>query len=139
MSRSRCGTRTHARTILSNYKPKADLLVLDGIPRSVSQARLLSEHIEVLAVVHLTCKDKEEMIRRLRRRPQGEPRRRCQRRCDPPTLEVYERETFPVLEHYPAHLIHNIDAIGSPAVVLMHVLDILAPVQERHFQNTLVQ
>lgn len=130
----------HARTILSNYKPKADLLVLDGIPRSVSQARLLSEHIEVLAVVHLTCKDKEEMIRRLRRRALKENRADDAREdVIRRRWEVYERETFPVLEHYPAHLIHNIDAIGSPAVVLMHVLDILAPVQERHFQNTLVQ
>lgn len=127
-----------ARTILSDYKPKADLLVLDGIPRSVNQAELLSEHIDVLAVIHLTCKDKEEMIRRLRRRALKENRVDDAREdVIRKRWDVYEKETFPVLNHYPKKLIHNVDAIGSPAVVLMHVLDILAPVQEKHFQISL--
>ncbi len=127
-----------ARTILSDYKPKADLLVLDGIPRSVSQAKLLAEHIEVLAVIHLTCKDKEEMIRRLRRRAFKENRVDDAREdVIRKRWDVYEKETFPVLDHYPKKLIRHIDAIGSPAVVLMHVLDLLAPVQEKHFQNSL--
>lgn len=127
-----------ARTILSDFKPRADLLVLDGIPRSVSQATLLREHIEVLAIIHLTCKDKEEMIRRLRRRALKENRVDDAREdVIRNRWEVYERETYPVLEYYPKKIIHNIDAVGSPAVVLMHVLDFLAPVQEKHFQNSL--
>lgn len=127
-----------AQTILSIYKPGVDLLVLDGIPRSVAQAKLLADHIEVLAVVHLTCKDKEEMIRRLRRRALKDNRADDAREdVIRKRWEVYEKETYPVLNHYPRHLIHEVDAIGSPAVVLMHVLDILAPVQERHFQNTM--
>ncbi len=37
----------HARTILSAFKPAKDLLVLDGIPRNVNQARLLQKHLDV--------------------------------------------------------------------------------------------
>lgn len=127
----------HAQTILSIYKPGVDLLVLDGIPRSVSQARLLRDHVEVLAIIHLTCKNKEEMIRRLRRRALKENRVDDAREdVIRKRWEVYEKETFPVLEQYPKELVHNVDAIGSPAVVLMHVLDVLAPVQEAHFKDT---
>src|SRR5262245_25163400 len=57
-----------ARTILSDYKPHVDVLVLDGIPRNVKQAKLLDKHINVLCIIHLVCPDKEEMIKRLRRR-----------------------------------------------------------------------
>ena len=35
----------HARTVLSDYKPHQDLLVLDGIPRNVNQARLLERYV----------------------------------------------------------------------------------------------
>src|SRR5206468_8642400 len=64
----------HAQTVLSLYKPHADLLVLDGIPRNVSQARLLEKHLNVLLIIHLVCSDKEEMIKRLGRRALKENR-----------------------------------------------------------------
>lgn len=35
----------HAQTVLSLFKPRVDLLVLDGIPRNVNQARLMDKHI----------------------------------------------------------------------------------------------
>jgi adenylate kinase len=34
----------HAQTVLSFYKPAADLLILDGIPRSVNQARAMEPY-----------------------------------------------------------------------------------------------
>lgn len=126
----------HARTVLSEYKPHADLLVLDGIPRNVNQARIMEKHIKVLLVVHLVCSDKEEMIKRLRRRALKENRADdaredvIRRRWD-----VYEKETFPVLEYYPASIIRTVDAVGSPGRVLQHVLEAVVPVQESHFAN----
>ena len=53
-------------------------------------------------------------------------------------FEVYDRETRPVLEHYPAKLIHEVNAMGSPAEVLEHVLEVVVPVQNAHFHNPLV-
>jgi len=50
---------------------------------------------------------------------------------------VYERETSPVLAHYPSEIITDISAIGSPAEVLEHVLEAVVPVQNEHFHNPL--
>ncbi len=126
----------HARTVLSDYKPRADLLVLDGIPRNVNQARLLEKHVNVLMVIHLVCPDKEEMIQRLRRRALKE------NRVDDAKEDVirkrwgvYEKETFPVLSYYPSRIIREVEATGSPARVLEHILECVVPVQEQHFHN----
>jgi adenylate kinase len=126
----------HAQTVLSLYKPYVDLLVLDGIPRNVNQAKFLSRHINVLMIIHLVCADKEEMIKRLRRRALKENRvddareEVIRRRWD-----VYEQETFPVLEYYPKGIIKTVEATGSPGRVLQHILEQAVPVQEAHFNN----
>lgn len=127
-----------AQTILSLYKPHVDLLILDGIPRNLHQSELMREYIDVLEIVHLVCRDKDAMIERLRRRALKENRADdaredvIQRRW-----QVYEEETFPVLDQYPPDIIREVDAVGSPAAVLQHVLKALVPIQETHFQNTL--
>ena len=64
----------HAHTVLSDYKPRQDLLILDGIPRTGHQAELMHEHIDVLKVIHLVCSDQEQMFERLRRRALKENR-----------------------------------------------------------------
>jgi len=126
----------HARTVLSDYKPKVDLLVLDGIPRNVAQAKLVEKHIHVLQVIHLVCPDKEEMIKRLRRRALKENRiDDAKEEVIRRRWQVYEDETFPVLKHYPARLISEVAATGSPARVLEHILECVVPIQESHFKN----
>jgi len=128
----------YAQTVLSIYKPAQDILVLDGIPRSIGQAKALDPYLEVLAVVHLVCRDVDAMVMRMRRRALKENRlddadeKVIRRR-----FEVYQRETAPVLEHYPASAVREVDAVGSPAVILQRVLDIVAPIQDAHFRNPL--
>lgn len=127
-----------AQHTLGFYHPHTDLLVLDGIPRSVRQTELMDEHIRVLDIILLEATDPQQMLTRLRARAikEGRPddakesviRRR---------LEVFANETEPVLAHYPDAEIHRIDAIGSPARVLERILDVLAPVQEKNFPNAL--
>lgn len=126
----------NAQTILSLYKPSVDLLVLDGIPRNPTQAVMIKKHVKVLKIIHLVCRDKERMIDRLRKRALKE------NRVDDANEEVirrrwavYEKETFPVLECYPKEMIAEVDAIGSPARVLQHILEHVVPVQETHFMN----
>lgn len=125
-----------ARATLGAYKPHYDLLVLDGIPRTVEQAKIMAKHIDVLKVIHLVCNDPEAMIHRLRRRALKENRfddadeKVIRRRWD-----VYERETRPVLDFYPKEIIHEIDSLGSPASVLERILQIVAPLQEQHFKR----
>lgn len=122
----------------NKYDPQRDILVLDGIPRSVAQTKLMDDHLDVLGIVLLDAKDRNEMIARLRNRALKENRPDdakedvIRRR-----LEVYAQETEPVLSHYPASLRHSVDAIGSPARVLDRVLGVVAAIQEQHFDNAL--
>jgi adenylate kinase len=126
----------HARTVLSEYKPHHDLLVLDGIPRNAHQAKLLQKHVNVLLVIHLVCKDKEKMIARLRRRALKENRiDDAKEDVIRKRWDVYERETFPVLQCYPASIVKEVEATGSPARVLEHILEWVVPIQESHFNN----
>lgn len=126
----------HAQTTLSIFKPKVDLLILDGIPRNPNQAKLMEEHINVLMVIHLVCEDKKEMVRRLRRRALKENRVDDAREdVIMRRWEVYEKETYPVLNHYPKEIVRTVDCIGSPARVLQNILEHVVPVQEEHFHN----
>lgn len=128
----------HAQETLSLYKPDDDLLILDGIPRNANQAELMDRHIRVLLVIHLICENERAMFERLRRRALKENRvddareEVIRRRWD-----VYQRETKPVLDHYPQSVIRTVDAMGSPAAVLQHILELVVPVQEAHFSNVL--
>ena len=125
-----------ARAVIGHYKPSKDLLVLDGIPRTLEQAQIMNEHIEVLQVTHLHCHDEKAMFERLRRRALKENRyddadeRVIRRRW-----EVYEKETAPVLGHYDPSIIQRIDSIGSPARVLHDILEIVIPIQDKHFRT----
>ena len=105
------------------FKPEIDFLVLDGIPRNVEQARYMEEHIEVLHVFHLSCPDRTELARRLRKRALKDNRfddaneTVIQRR-----FATYEAETKPILDHYGPSLVTDIDASQSPARVLHEIL-----------------
>ena len=124
----------NARTVLNDYKPSDDLLVLDGIPRNVEQAKLLTTHIEVLMLVHLVCADKEKMIERLRRRALKENRADDAREeVISHRWDVYEAETQPLLDFYPNENIIEVDATQSPSEVLTAVLEKVTPVQNAHF------
>lgn len=127
-----------ARTVLGIYKPNVDLLVLDGIPRNVQQAKILEKHVKVLKIIHLICPDEERMIERLRRRAVKENRFDDAREdVIRKRWNVYKAETYPVLAHYPQDKIAEVNAMGSPGHVLTEVLKEVVPVQEHHFANRL--
>jgi adenylate kinase len=117
---------------VNQFHPETELLVLDGIPRSLKQAKLLEDTLDVVAVIYLRA-DLSKMVERLRRRALKENRfddasdEVIRRR-----LEVYERETKPVLEFYPKDTIHQIDATMSQIRVLHEILKVLVPLKEGH-------
>jgi adenylate kinase len=123
-----------AHAVIGDYKPSKDLLLLDGIPRTLEQAKLMDDYINVLSVIHLSCNDEDEMIERLRRRAL-----KSNRHDDADTKvirnrwEVYERETAPVLQHYPKDMVVEIDSLNSPAQVLHDILNHVVPAQNKHF------
>jgi adenylate kinase len=120
------------------YRPDVELLILDGVPRNVSQCKALDPVIDVLRVVHLKAPDVEAMVQRLKKRAQkqGRPddadesviRRR---------FKVYDEETSPVLGYYHNGLIRDVAAIGQPAEVLQKVLDAIIEVYRGQFGNPL--
>jgi len=123
-----------ARVSRGCYDPRGDLLVLDGIPRNVNQARLMDPLIDVLLVIHLTCKDPTPLIERLSKRAakQGRPddaREDVIRR----RIEVYEQETAPMLAHYPADRVRRIDALGTPEQVHRAIMAQVEPVLVEQF------
>jgi len=126
----------YANTILGLFKPHADLLVLDGLPRSVGQAKLLYKYIDVRKVIHLVCKDKEQLFDRMKKRAHKENRPDdakddvVRRR-----FGVYEEQTYPVLSVYRKEDICEVDALGSPAAVLNSILSALVPIQNAHFRE----
>jgi adenylate kinase len=100
-----------------------DILILDGIPRNVAQARLMDQYVDVRRVYYLDCEDKEKMFQRLKRRALHE------NRLDDASdaviqnrLYVYEAETAPVLNHYPAGIVRRIDTGRTPIQVLADIL-----------------
>lgn len=125
-----------AYTTLSHYKPHEDLLILDGLPRNRRQAELIAEHINVRHVVHLMCQDEEAMIHRMRRRAIRENRADdADEKVIRRRFEIYKQESEPVLQYYRREIISDVDAIGSPAEVLLKVLTCVVPVQNMHFRN----
>jgi adenylate kinase len=116
---------THA----GHFNPERDTLVLDGIPRNLAQAKMLKGTLEVRAVFYLHCQDLEKMVERLQRRALKE------NRLDDANLdvirnrlEVYDRETKPLLKYYGRKLVHNIDSTQTPVEVLTDIL--------QHLENT---
>ena len=102
------------------------ILILDGIPRTVSQVELLKEVIVVKRIVHLVMKDREALVARLSaraaksNRPDDADRSVIENR-----IEVYERETRPVLETYPKKLLARANADQPPLAVLRDVAESL--------------
>ena len=129
---SLCLDDLKAHVTAGAYHPATDLLVLDGIPRTVRQAALLGEQVAVIKILHLVCDDVEQVVQRLRQRAAQQGRADdADERVIRHRLEVYQRDTAPVLEYYPAERIAKIDALRSPAVVLDQILHVVIPLLNR--------
>lgn len=105
------------------YKPDIDFLVLDGIPRNVAQAEMIRRFLEIHQVFHLSCPNREELARRMRKRALKDNRiddasdRVIQQR-----IATYEAETKPILEYFSNGLVTDIDATQPPVKVLHDII-----------------
>ncbi len=119
------------------YQPDRDIVVLDGIPRNVPQAKFVEQIADVLHVVHLVCSDEDEMVRRMKdralkqNRPDDADEGVIRHR-----FEVYHRQTEPLLKHFPAERLTNVEAVATPAEVLRDVLNCVVPIQNEQFPPT---
>ncbi len=120
--------RTHidAAVEAHEFKPDIDVLVLDGIPRNVGQAKIMDDVIDVQKVFHLSCPDRAQLFSRLKKRALKDNRlddaneEVIQRR-----LQTYENESKPVLDYY-SDRVQLVDATQPPARVLYNILTTVA-------------
>lgn len=106
------------------YKPDIDLLILDGIPRNVAQAKIMEDNIIVHQVLHLSCPNRGELARRMRKRALKENRYDdANEKIIENRIQLYEDETKPILDYYGDSLITDIDATGTPVKVLYDVIE----------------
>ena len=105
------------------FKPDIDILVLDGIPRNVAQAKIMEDMIDVKRVFHLSCPNRETLFYRLKKRALKDNRLDdaneavIQRR-----LQIYNEDSKPVLAYYSKDRVVAIDATQPPAKVLLDIL-----------------
>jgi adenylate kinase len=117
--------------LINQFHPESELLILDGIPRSVNQARLLDGTIDVVKIIHLRAKT-EKMVERLKRRALKE------NRVDDASddvirhrMQVYKKTTRPILKHYDKDLVTAIDATQSQIGVLRDIIAEIVPLKEQ--------
>jgi len=113
----------NSSTQAGRFHPDTDTLVLDGIPRNVAQAELLSNTLNVIVFFYLTASKPETLVKRLQRRALKE------NRLDDANLDVirerlktYEKETKPVLDFYGKKLIQRINTDGMPVEIFSNIL-----------------
>ena len=104
------------------YKPDIDILLLDGIPRNVRQAEILEGYLDVHRVFHLTCPNRAELARRMRKRALKDNRYDdasddviAQR------IKTYDEETRPLIAHY-GEKVAEIDGTQQPVAVLHDII-----------------
>lgn len=113
----------HGLIATNRYFPSQQLLLLDGIPRTLHQADLLDKYIAVEGVIVLQVPKIEELIKRLQRRAMIEKRHDdMDSKILRKRMEVYEKDTLKLLEHYPRKLISRFNADQKPLEVLRDVL-----------------
>ncbi len=107
----------------NRYFPKKQLLLLDGIPRTLSQAKILDAHVEVVSVIVLDMPNIEGLVKRMKKRALIEKRPDdADENVLRTRMEVYEKETSQLLSHYPSSSITKILADQKPLEVLRDVL-----------------
>ncbi|MDN3509149.1 MAG: nucleoside monophosphate kinase [Candidatus Neptunochlamydia sp.] len=107
----------------NQYFPKEQLLLLDGIPRTVKQVEILERYISVKKIILLESQNTDILIQRLKRRALIEKRQDDRNESIlKKRMEIYENETFPVLKYYNEELITRFNAEQRPLEVLRDIL-----------------
>lgn len=111
--------------------PASRRIVFDGFPRTVSQARsldgLLRDHDRSVGRVVLLEVPRETLVARLASRGKAGDRRDDSPEVINERLDVYERQTRPVVDHYErAGLLRCVDGVGAVEEIGRRVAEAIA-------------
>lgn len=113
----------HGLIATNSYYPENQDLLLDGIPRTLEQAKMLSSHVDVRHIIVLEVSNSKELLKRMQNRA------RIEGRMDDidsgvlkARLEIYESKIHEILSFYPKHLISHVNGEQKPLEVLRDVL-----------------
>jgi len=117
----------HVKRLVASKKfdPATETLVLDGIPRNVNQAQMMDPLIDVQKIIVIAVEHGlDEIVQRMKLRAEKEGRHDD---ADEATIRnrfaVYQKETKPVLDYYPAHLRVEVNGLqGGPLAVAHDVI-----------------
>lgn len=105
------------------FKPDIDSLVLDGIPRNVHQAQMMTDLIDVQRIFNLACPTRDELVRRLKKRALKDNRLDdANESVIKKRLDTFESECRPLLDYYGPEMVTTIDATQTPVKVLSEIL-----------------
>lgn len=94
------------------YDPELQFLLLDGIPRTTMQAKLINERVNIRKIIYLET-PYDAILKRNKKRAGEENRVDDDPSIFKNRLETYEKQTFPILNLYKKELIIKIDNSGT--------------------------
>jgi fructose-1,6-bisphosphatase II len=107
-----------------NAGSQSPLLIIDGIPRTLSQVEELAKRVNIRGVFSLEIGDPKLLVDRILHRSTVESR------ADDSSMKVvqtrmnlFAEETLPLIDEYPDEIVHHIDANQPPAKVLFDILN----------------
>ncbi|NGX45562.1 MAG: adenylate kinase [Chlamydiae bacterium] len=107
----------------NSYFPHEQLLLLDGVPRTLRQAELLAPHLDIVGIISLEMPSIEGLVARLKRRALIEGRHDdVDEQVVHNRMQVYQNETVKLLDFYPKVKIFSFNADQPPLGVLRDIL-----------------
>ncbi|MGL4464237.1 MAG: adenylate kinase family protein [Planctomycetia bacterium] len=101
------------------FDPDKQIVILDGIPRTYTQAQLLADDLEVLGIFYLMLPDEEVAVQRIKSRALKENRLDdADERIIRDRLRTFHHDTTEVLKYYDPSLVCAIDASRRPIEIL---------------------
>lgn len=107
----------------NRFFPSRQFLLLDGLPRTLQQAKAIDQFLDVKQVIVLQVPSEQILVDRLFRRASLEGRADDQsEEILKKRFEVYHQQTKEVLSHYPDSIIKRFNADQKPFAVLRDIL-----------------
>jgi len=105
--------------------------LFDGFPRTVSQAQKLDQYLadcsQKLDLVIDLQVDQDELIKRIMKRAETENRADDTSETVAERLQVFEKQTSPVLDYYSNHgIVRQVDGMNSPDEVFEQICQLVS-------------